>query len=150
CTQNGTLVAVSTFDDGVKVFRRASKELLHRFENIDQNSTAENISFSPDGTLLAIAYMDGPLDVVDTTDFHILYTIDAGGMIFSPDGRMGVIHAGENTIEFLDARRGTVLGSFQYPDDYCNLAFSPDGTKLMCGSTFGNIYLFEVVPTPGK
>lgn len=84
-----------------------SGEEVRRFE-IGRN--LNDLDFSPDGTMLAIAEQTNPVRIWDVSTGELLYTFDQEGMVagvsnwiealsFTPDGKHVVVVRGDNSLE---------------------------------------------------
>ena len=105
----------------------------------------EDIKFSPDGKLLAVATSVG-IWLYDTETYapHNLIAADKGGITaiaFSTDSRRLAVGSGHYTLSVWDVRSGHLLKTFGLeksnpevvggPVQVASVAFSPDGRRLM-------------------
>lgn len=111
------------------------------------------LAISPDGQFIVVgSHLGAFLYRLDTHE-RIWYQINAGAVddvAYSPDGRWVAAAAGLDVL-LLDAESGTLVHSWQVPDDpdeyfrdACEVAFSPDGSLLASISGNGKIALWDI------
>ena len=99
-----------------------------------------DVSFSPDGTCLAVGWYDGRVDLWDVPGRRLLRALTEGNtppahVAFSPHHNLLAATSGTNGVSLydLDSGRDSVL--LRAPDQgewyISDLAFSPDGSKLV-------------------
>ena len=107
-----------------------------------------NITYSPDGTRLAIASSIEIwiYDAHSGEEFALL----AGHMgwvlsvSFSPDGAILASGSGDDTVRLWDANTGTHLRTLTGHTGWVSgVSFSPDGSTLASGSWAGTVLLWE-------
>ncbi len=105
--------------------------------------------FSPDGSLLAAAGLDGQLQIWSMPDGEWVSTLvghysAAWDVAFSPDGSHLVSAGGDGTIRFWDIESGqedlTISG---LNVAITALAFNPEGTQLVAGGWDGSLWMFD-------
>lgn len=111
--------------------------------DLDAGATYD-ISFSPDGTLLAVGSGDGTIRLWNIASGTIARKIDTGGTgagiaLFSPDGKYVASQQSDTTLVLYDAATGIVPVRFEDQKEYLNDAsFSADG-KLVASSDRGGV-----------
>jgi hypothetical protein len=108
---------------------------------------ASQVTFSPDGRLLAVAssigvYLYAAADLREVrflpTDSPVL------SVAFSPDGRLLASGSEDNTIRLWDAASGALLRTLEGHTDWVlSVAFSPDGRLLASASRDNTIRLWD-------
>ncbi len=114
------------------------------------SSPVGSVAFAPDGGTLALAYLDGTVEIQDLGRGRPL-AIEAGShvhlarcVVFSPDGKV-LASAGGPGVKFWDATTGELLGSLDgMASPAVMVAFSPDGRTLAVGSADGSVRLRDV------
>jgi len=108
------------------------------------------VSVSPDGRALAVStQLDNAFYVVDASTFRrIAGPVGAGfaGVsAFSPNGQMLALAPLNNGpgLALLDTRSGRVRWQNRSLTDALSLAFSPDGRRIVAGSSEGTIATFD-------
>ena len=132
-------IATGARDWTAKVWDAETGEVIHSFHYA---RLAFSVDFSPDGSILAVAWGT-------TADEIHLYSMSSGELIrsiyhaspravaFAPDGETLVTGGGDGAnIKFWDLETGDELDTVIFEDgqygSYINeLAFSPDGTRLL-------------------
>ena len=107
----------------------------------------EDIAYSPDGTILAVAAGNG-IWLYDAQTGHQLAQC-AGhidkvlNIAFRPDGKtlasVGIGH--DQTVRIWDVHTGRNLRTFKYKA--WDVAFSPDGKTIVCGGSPHKVYLLD-------
>lgn len=126
---DGKLLAA--VDEDVTLWDRATGRAVDRFEGI--NLTA--LSFSPDGSLLAVAGWNNEIRFYDVAARRLLPQrllfgeVPVFGLAFSPDGRQ--VAGASDQVEIRDVRTGQPVGEpFEGVEKANSVAFSPDGKRL--------------------
>jgi WD40 repeat protein len=129
----------------------ATGALAHPLMRFD--GFGDNVTFSPDGSLLALPVGnpsgDGPTAIIDLRRWTVVRRIqpDADGFaIFSPDGRTLASTGGSGLVRLWDTRTWKQLGQpFGVSAGFgLSLAFDPTGRLLATGGTDGTVRLFDV------
>jgi WD40 repeat protein len=110
--------------------------------------------FSPDGTLLAIAYSDGGIRLWDAATLELRTTLlgplsDVNWPVFSPDGRTLVSSGNDGVVRLWDVTLGeeltTLSQHYQYRANLSRPRFAPDGRTLgFCAREGDETWLFLV------
>ncbi|MDH4135162.1 MAG: hypothetical protein OEW09_00370, partial [Anaerolineae bacterium] len=125
--------------DGKSLVIAASKIILYDVQTAKtqeiSSSSARQVAFSPDGTMLASAAYDG-VKVWDTAGWGELRTLagsqNTESVAFSPDGRMLAAATG-GTVKLWDVAGGNELRTIPAGSSINTVAFSPDGRALASG-----------------
>jgi WD40 repeat protein/DNA-binding SARP family transcriptional activator len=111
------------------------------------------MSFSPDGSRLAVANMDGTPKVWDLSTRSLVLTLTGheglcDGIAYSPDS-MRLATAGEDgLVKIWDAVTGQELITLEQGGTLHSVAFSPDGARLVSASQDGALKVWD--PLTGK
>ena len=145
---DGQSFATGSNDGTLQLWNTANGELL--FTQRHHAAGIVQLAFSPDGQMLASGSEYEPLRVWNTTDGSVVAVLEEFSAVrddavaFSPDGRTlaysAVTYSSESdnpnrTIELWDLVEHMPLASLELTDSYPILAFSPDGQRLVTGST---------------
>jgi WD40 repeat protein len=105
-----------------------------------------DVAYSPDGTRFAALAPDSTLIVWETGSWSRERTIDlgreisyAGGLTFSPDGRLLAAVGGDGIVSIVDANTGREIRRMQRPrSSFLGVAFSPDGRRVGAAPNLGD------------
>jgi hypothetical protein len=116
----------------------------------------QQLTFSPDGKLLATASYDRQIKLWDTTTFkepRILkeHSDSVYGVAFSPNGKLVASGAADRAVKVYDVASAKLLYTLGEPSDWVYaVAFSPDGKHLAAGGADKSIRVWEVTPSAGR
>ncbi|MYB02319.1 PQQ-binding-like beta-propeller repeat protein, partial [Candidatus Poribacteria bacterium] len=122
-------------------------------EHIDMmhgNSKFTSVTFSPDGSVLAIGCNDNTVRTWDAHTGATLLTLDKHSdtvfsVAFSPDGKILASGSADKTVRFWDAASGELIRTLEEHRGSVNsVAFSPDGKTLASNGGDGTVMLWEV------
>jgi len=141
---DGRLLAVAGEDRAIHLLETSTGNDLRQFQVKDPHY-ATSVSFSPDGTLLAVQY-DSTVRVLEAPSLRELHTLQrpiGRRVVFSPDGRFIASSGAEPLLMVWDTRTWTATRHGSHEDVACpQVAFSPDG-KLLAEAYYNVIRLFD-------
>ena len=113
------------------------------------SSPARSIGFSPDGTLLAVAFEAGVeiVDVIQERSIRRLsgHTATVQAVAFSPDGALLATASDDGTARVWDVASGAVRATLEgHGGALWGVAFSPDGALLATASDDGTARVWDV------
>jgi WD40 repeat protein len=117
-------------DNTIVVWRMSDQTILG---TIASPSVAGNVTFSPDGSLLA-ANTDGAILLFQLSDGKLRYQVNGYSLAFSADGKTMAVASGNydnSRITIYNAADGKP--KIDFASDGGSLAFSPDGKLLAVG-----------------
>jgi WD40 repeat protein/transcriptional regulator with XRE-family HTH domain len=157
------LQAVSVTYSVDKGWTREAEEALHRAVSAQQSYVAlrghtsgvNDVAFSPDGTRLATASLDGTAKVWDAVTGQELFTLDPGeaargklySIAFSPDGKQLATAGEAGLVTLWEAITGEALHTFTEegePVAIYALSFSSDGKRLATASADGSVRVWDL------
>ena len=101
------------------------------------NSTMTRATFTPDGSLVAVAGQDRTIQLLNTKDGSVRFKSTdhrgpIGALAFSPDNRLLVSATKDGTIKIWHVATGQELMEFPYPGtDVLQVGFTGDGKHLI-------------------
>jgi WD40 repeat protein len=142
---DGHLLAAISFTATLYLWNMPSgAEVFHK-----QAQTGEGtaVAFSPDGTTIATAGLDGA--TVWSTSGTKLQTMSGGGRVesvaFSPDGRTLATGGGDGVARIWDVTTGRQIVALSgHSDSVDGVAFSPDGTELATASSDRTLRVYMI------
>jgi WD40 repeat protein/basic membrane lipoprotein Med (substrate-binding protein (PBP1-ABC) superfamily) len=147
---SGAYVAAGFGPQGaVKVWdTRSGVEVLSLPEG-SHRSWVESVAFSPDGSLLATASLDGMAKLWRMPDGQLLHTLSGHAMgiydlAFSPDGKHLATAGGDSVVMIWDVQTGQKSSNVQAGSVVMGLEYSPDGRWLAMTNTLGVIKVLDV------
>jgi WD40 repeat protein len=144
---DGTSLAVGKWNRNLQLWDTTTGVLRQTIEA--HSAGVEAVAFSPDGTLVATGDWDGPAKLYRVSDGGLERTYDspnpgARAIAFSPDGSLIAV-AGGNTILIRGSATGAVLRTLTgHAFNVDDLAFSPDATMLVSGSSDSTARIWRV------
>ena len=116
---------------------------------IGYNLGVGQISFSPDGSRLAVANMDGAPKVWELATQSVVLSIEGEmssqkAIAYSPDGRLLATGGDEGVVRVWDADHGTELSRLALGGIIHSLSFNSNGSYLVAASEDGSVKVWEV------
>jgi len=142
---DGALLAVASTDSSVRVWR--AKPWQHRMTLPAMSSPAHSLAFNPEATLLAAAYADRFVRLMDVTAIRFVFAFrcDSHQIGFDAGGtRLGPVLRGTE-FGWLEIQRPSEYHEFNAGSTAVELAgcqFSPEGRLLVCG-TLTNVLICD-------
>lgn len=119
-----------------------------------QDSSVSRLGFTPDSRLLLAARRQGSLDILDTSSWQNVRSIETsqGGitaLAISPDGTLAATGSHGNTVKVWDIKTGKLVAEFLADSTNSNeyleyLTFSPDTNLLATGGNFTKGLVFDL------
>ena len=107
------------------------------------------VSFSPNGSLLAVAKRNGAVLICDSVTGEVLRVLfgderAAIGLAYSPDNIHVAVASYSGTTYILDTRSAAVVHTLKDPARRCAaIAYSPDGARIAIGNHDGTVGLWD-------
>ncbi|KAJ7149173.1 hypothetical protein C8R43DRAFT_888139 [Mycena crocata] len=145
----GEVNSVSFSPDGTRVVSGAADATIFMWDVATGEIVGESleghtgqvmsVSFSPDGTRIVSGAADGTVRLWDVATGKAVgkpiedSTFAVTSVNYSSDGTRIVSACTNNTIRMFDAETGAMIGE-PFEEDSYSVSFSPDGTRIACGS----------------
>jgi WD40 repeat protein len=143
---DGHWLAIGEADDAVAL----ADLRTGRRTNLRSHGSPDDVDFSPDGTILASASLDGtatPWNVVTKKPVRRLSgAVSAFTVAFSPDGKLVAVGDNSGTVVLWDAARGTRVGTplVAHNGGVSSMDFDHTGRMLATVQGDGNVRLWDV------
>jgi len=128
---DGKLLAVGNRNDVTRIFEVETGKLVHTLPR----KWSQELQFSPNGKVLAVAYVDGSVGLWDVasgrsllerkTTAEEIYTLD-----WTPAGDVLATAGLKGKITLWDASKLSILKELEAPEWVIRVRFSPDGSRL--------------------
>jgi len=146
-SQDGLHLTVIDTNHGIQLWQLDASKLVSSSIKIK----GDNISFSPDGKIIASSERDYTVHLWDSSSGNELcifngHTRYVLSISFSPDGQTLASGSQDRTIRIWDISSGKELHTLQHKDEVSSICFSPDGKILasVSGNGFMTIQLWDI------
>jgi WD40 repeat protein len=125
-------------------------DLFHKRYEIDPRDYVRSITFSPDGRLLGVGFLNGGIMVWDVVRSLKVLSVtghyaSVNSVAFSPDNQLLVTASRDRTVKLWDVAGGhTLLNLIGHSDEVRAATFSPDGQWLASGSHDRTVRIWRV------
>ena len=136
-------IVSGSYDRKLKLWRPDRYRELESFDSITRPILSA--SYSPDGRTVILAFDDGTAGVWDIASAERVGLLDEGheflatSAVFLPDGERMATIAGDDTLRMWDVNNGSEIWSSRGTGRRGLLALSPDGSRILTGSSEGKI-----------
>ncbi|MDE0938169.1 MAG: WD40 repeat domain-containing protein [Mariniblastus sp.] len=135
-----------SFDKGLTIWDTDTGKTIESLGG--QAILAENIAFSPDGSMLATSDGGSEITVWSVANYSERWKTGGSSKIncvgFSPDGRFVVGGCNDGTLQFWDARSGEKRHTLRgHTGAVLDFDFHPDGTRIATGSSDGTVKVWD-------
>jgi WD40 repeat protein len=142
---DGTRIATGSDDSTIKLWDADNGQEICTLSP-NQGSVFE-VVFSPDGKRIASAGSDNTIKIQDVQSGNLIATLKGHdnyikAMAFSRDGKQLVSIGIDATVKRWDSDKWQVVSTFRIGESVENVAFSPDGTRLVSCVNHG-IHLWD-------
>ncbi len=143
---DGKRIAIGCTVAGVYLFAVETGKTLPSPKPTGSLSPIQNLTFSPDGTMLAFSYWHGAFVwnlATATLSPELTHTEDVTTVQFSIDGKKLVTGSGDKTACIWDTLSGKIIGApMKHPSKVHSAIFSPDGKRIatICGDNRARIW----------
>ena len=152
---NGNYLALAGSDGSLNILDTSKPqaiEVLNRYKNIPANKNKVLLSWSPDGSLIAInaRQIVQVRSISNGEVMSLLGSLESEPVTlnWSPDGSSIATANGDNRVQLWEQRTGELLADYDITDDsnssITNLGWSPDGRYLGAATTSGKVYFWDV------
>ncbi|MCL1464728.1 caspase family protein [Argonema galeatum] len=144
---NGELIASSSWDGEIKVWRINSKEIVHTFRH---DTPVFSVDFSSNGEFLASGSRGGKVKVWNLKTGQLIktftnHTDDIYAVNFSSDSQMLVSASEDKTVKLWDIRKLKLIKTlFGHTDAVNSAVFSPDGKIIASTGKDGTVRIWSV------
>jgi WD40 repeat protein/serine/threonine protein kinase len=147
-SQHSNILALGNIVDKMDLMDAATGELLYSLPG--DSGQLNSLAFSPDGTVLADAGLDG-VKLWGAANGQLLHSLTGVGMVedvaFSPDGAILGSGSFDGTINLWDVISGELLSTLKgHTVEMSKVVFTPDGRMLISIADDGTIRLWGVKP----
>lgn len=150
---DGTMLASGGADNKAKIW---TADGTLKFTLNGHSDDVLSVKFSSDNVFLATGGMDGKVKIWKTADGSLVQTINAHTdevkqVDISPDGSMLVSASTDQTCKIWNFQTGEMLSTFGNVNGgvVWSAAWSPDGSKIVTGTSNGDVILWNVSGVSG-
>ena len=141
---DGKSIVTASDDFLVKLWDVKTATLTRDFS--DNSYAVWRAIFSPNGKLIGSSGFNGEIFIWDAQTGEVVHSIrshktQVAGLAFSKDGSRLISASDDKSIKFWDVESGTELFVLRdkLPELMIHVSFSNDGTKMVAGSSEGNL-----------
>lgn len=157
-SSDGKFLAVGNRNDQTRLYETSTGKLLHTLPR----SMTHELAFSPDGKVLAAAYVDGTVAVWDVAGGELLQSKATGAsqvytLDWSPKGDVLATAGLKGKIVLWEPRKLTALKELDAPEWVIQVRFTQDGSRLLSaggsegfGARDRKVVIWAVAPDDNK
>ena len=146
-SSDGKTIVSGSYDNSVKIWERASGELLKTLEG--HKGWVTSVAISNDGKTIVSGSVDKSVKIWDRASGKLLKTLEGhtngvNSISISTDGKTIVSGSGDNSVKIWERASGKLLKTLEgHTESVSSVAISTDGKTIVSGSNDNSVKIWD-------